>query len=65
MPGLWTHEWRPITFSLVVNNFGVKYIREEHAQLLIQAVQKYYMRLFKKEGERYHGLTIKWDYASK
>ncbi len=41
-PGLWTHEWRPITFSLVVDNFGVKYIRGEHAQHLLQMVQKYY-----------------------
>jgi hypothetical protein len=65
MPGLWTHEWRPITFSLVVNNFGVKYIWEEHAQHPIQTVQKYYMCSFKKEGERYCGLTIKWDYAGK
>ena len=24
--GLWKHEWRPITFSLLVNDFGVKYI---------------------------------------
>jgi hypothetical protein len=65
MPRLWTHEWRPITFSLVVDNFGVKYIWEEHTQHLIQMVQKYYTCLFKKEGERYCGLTIKWDYASK
>jgi hypothetical protein len=28
-------------------------------------VQKYYMCLFKKEGERYCGLTIKWDYVGK
>jgi hypothetical protein len=33
--GLWTHEWRPITFSLVVDNFGVKYIGGEHAQHLL------------------------------
>jgi hypothetical protein len=25
-PGLWTHKWQPITFSLIVDNFGVKYI---------------------------------------
>jgi hypothetical protein len=50
-PGLWTHEWHPITFSLIVDNFGVKYIGEEHAQHLLQMVQKYYMWLFKKEGE--------------
>jgi hypothetical protein len=65
MPGLWTHEWRPITFSLVVDNFGVKYIGEEHAQHLRQAVQKYYMCPFKKEGERYCRLTIKWNYVGK
>jgi hypothetical protein len=40
-PGLWTHEWHPITFSLVVDNFVVKYIGEEHAQHLLQMVQKY------------------------
>ncbi len=28
-------------------------------------VQKYYTCLFKKEGERYCGLTIKWDYVGK
>jgi hypothetical protein len=40
MPGLGTHEWHPITFSHVVDNFGVKYIGEEHAQHRIQMVQK-------------------------
>jgi hypothetical protein len=64
-PGLWTNEWHPITFSLVVNNFGVTYIGEEHAQHILQMVQKYYTFLFKKEGEQYCGLTIKWDYAGK
>ena len=23
VPGLWTHEWRPIQFTLVVDDFGV------------------------------------------
>ncbi len=64
-PGLWTHEWCPIIFSLVVDNFGVKYIGEEHAQHLLQMMQKYYTCLFKKKGERYCGLTIKWDYVGK
>jgi hypothetical protein len=65
MPGLRTHDWHPITFSLIVDDFGVKYIGEEHAQHLLQMVQKYYTCSFKKEGERYCGLTIKWDYVSK
>jgi hypothetical protein len=64
-PGLWTHEWHPIAFTLVVDNFGVKYVREEHAEHLLKTVQKYYKCLFDAEGERYCGLTIKWDYNSK
>ena len=26
VPGLWTHKTRPITFTLVVDDFGVKYV---------------------------------------
>ena len=64
-PGLWKHEWRPIAFSLVVDDFGVKYVGEEHAQHLLQTIQKYYQCSVKKEGERYCGLTIKWDYPGR
>ncbi len=41
-PGLWKHEWRPVTFSLVVDDFGVKYVGEEHAQHLLQTIKTYY-----------------------
>ncbi len=58
-PGLWTHEWRPISFSLIINDFGVKYVGEKHAQHLLQMVQKYYQCSFEQEGKRYCGLTIK------
>ncbi len=64
-PGLWKHEWQPIIFSLVVNNFRVKYIGKEHAQHLLQTVHKYYKCLLEEEGEQYCGLTIKWDYPGK
>jgi hypothetical protein len=33
-PGLWKHETRPISFTLVVNNFGVKYVGKEHVDHL-------------------------------
>jgi hypothetical protein len=29
-PRLWRHATRPITFALLVNNFGVKYVGKEH-----------------------------------
>ena len=31
VPGLWKHDWRPVQFTLVVDNFGFKYVGEEHA----------------------------------
>ena len=64
-PGLWTHDTRPICFSLVVDDFGVKYVGEEHAQHLLSVVRQYYTCSCDWEGERYCGLTLKWDYAGR
>jgi hypothetical protein len=40
--GLWTHDNRPISFSLVVDNFGVKYVGREHAEHLMACIKKNY-----------------------
>jgi hypothetical protein len=61
--GLWKHETRPISFSLVIDNFGVKYVGEENAQHLLQTVQQYYKCSCDWKSKRYCGLTIKWDYT--
>jgi hypothetical protein len=58
-PGLWTHDTRPISFSLVVNYFKVKYVGEENAQHLVDTVQTYYKCSCDWKGERYCRLTIK------
>ena len=42
MPGLWTHETRPISFTLVVDDFGVKYTREKDVHHLMSALKKNY-----------------------
>ena len=41
-PGLWTHKWRPICFSLVVDDFGVKYVGKEHADHLVSVIKENY-----------------------
>ena len=33
-PGLWRHVWRPISFILVVNDIGSRYLGPEHADHL-------------------------------
>jgi hypothetical protein len=42
VPGLWTHETRNICFTLVVDNFTIKYTKMEDAKHLIDALQKDY-----------------------
>jgi hypothetical protein len=39
---LWTHKWRPIKFSLVVDDFGVMYVGREHAEHLKAALEENY-----------------------
>ena len=39
-PGLWKHKWRPIMFSLVVDDFGIKYVGRQHAEHLIWAIEE-------------------------
>ena len=41
-PGLWKHNTRPVQFSLVVDDFGVKYVWRENAEYLIQSLQQHY-----------------------
>ena len=37
VPGLWKHDTRPVQFTLVLDNFGVKYVDKEHALHLKKA----------------------------
>ena len=40
-PGFWKHEWRPISFSLNVDDFGAKYKGDEHAKHLIVTLKEH------------------------
>ncbi len=40
--GLWRHATRPITFSLIVDDFGIKYVGKEHADHLIKCLKEKY-----------------------
>jgi hypothetical protein len=41
-PGLWRHRWRPISFVLIVDDFGIKYEGLRHAEHLLHALQEHY-----------------------
>ena len=41
-PEIWWHITRPIQFTLVVEDFVVKYVGQEHAEHLINTNKKHY-----------------------
>jgi hypothetical protein len=63
--GLCTHDTRLISFSLVVDDFGVKYIVWEHAEHLMTCIRKHYNISSDWNGTAYCGLTLDWDYKNR
>jgi hypothetical protein len=41
-PGLWYHKSCPISFTLVVNDFGVKYVNKEDVDHLFESIKTAY-----------------------
>ena len=62
VPVFWTHNWRPVQFTLVVDNFGVKYVGEEYALHLKNTIEEKYTEPSEWDGQLYIGITIDWDY---
>jgi hypothetical protein len=59
--GLWKHETRPVWFSLVVDDFGIKYIGCGNAEHLMAEIKKNYDISSDWTGSVYCGLKIDWD----
>jgi hypothetical protein len=64
-PGYWHHNWCPISFTLVVNDFGVKYISKEDIEHLASVLKQDYKIDVDWKGTQYLGLTLDWDYATR
>ena len=62
VPGLWNHKWRPIQCTLVVDDFGVKYVGKEHALHFKATLEANYDVTTEWDGKRYIGITLDWDY---
>ncbi len=63
-PGYWKHEWRPISFTLVVDDFGVKYIGKDHAMHLIKSLKEHYEVEEDWDRRCYVGVRIDWTIAT-
>jgi hypothetical protein len=63
-PGLWKHRTRPTVFTLVVDDFGIKYEGTAHAKHLIETLEKYYTVETDWTGGLYCGIKLDWHYES-
>jgi hypothetical protein len=65
IPGIWRHKWSPVLFSLVVDDFGVKYVGKQHVDHLIASIEEHYT--FSKDwaGQLYCGITLNWNYTKR
>jgi hypothetical protein len=63
-PGLCYHETRPISFTLVVNDFVVKYVNQEDIDNLIVLIKKTYTLTKDWTGNLYRGICLDWDYTN-
>jgi hypothetical protein len=64
-PGLFRLQTRPVTFCLVVDDFGIKYKDREHADHLLLCLQSIYTVTTDWEGTKYCGLTLDWNYTAR
>ena len=64
-PGLWRHKWRPISFVLIVDDFGIKYVGRRHAEHLLISLQKTYEVTTDWAGSKFAGINLAWDYGTR
>ena len=61
-PDLWRYQTCPLQFSLVVDDFGIKYERQEDITHLLDALQTIYKIYEDWDRKLYYGLNLKWEY---
>ena len=60
--GLWFHKTRPISFTVVVDDFGMKYLSKDDINHLIDAIKEQYPIKIDWNGSKYLGIDLEWHY---
>jgi hypothetical protein len=64
-PGLWLHKTRSISFTLVVDDFTVRYVGKQHAEHLRNSVLRAYELTTDWTAMVYSGMTLKWYFKNR
>ena len=63
-PILWNHTKNRISFTLVTDDFRIRYQRGEDDQNIISALQEKYEITQYWKGSIYSGITLNWEYKA-
>ena len=64
-PGLFTHIDNGLSFTLCVDDFGIKYVSQASADHLENVLKMKYKITTDWTGSTYLGLTLQWDYVNR
>ena len=64
-PGLWKHQTRPISFTLVVDDFGIKYTNKDDIDDLFKTIKEKYPLKIDLTGAKYVEIDLDWDYKKR
>eukprot|EP00956_Cyclotella_meneghiniana_P039845 scaffold181048_cov20-Cyclotella_meneghiniana.AAC.1 len=62
VPGLWKHKTRNIQFVLVVDDFGIKYLKKDDLDHLVNLLKRYYDVSVDLDGKEFVKIELDWDY---
>ena len=63
--GYFAHETRDINFTLVVDDFLIKYTKDEDLQHLRDAIGQHYTLKVDTDAKQYVGINLEWDYEGR
>ena len=64
IPGLWKHTTLATIFTLVVDDFTIKYASKQYAEHLLQALRAKYTISTDWDASLYIGITLNWNYTA-
>jgi hypothetical protein len=64
-PKLWLHKTSPVVFSLIVDDFYIKYVGKQHADHLRNALLQSYELTIDCEEKVCSDMSLKWDYKNR
>ena len=63
-PGYWRHIWKPISWTIIVDDFGIKYTNKKDIEELLTIMGKWYTMKIDWQGKSFGGITLEWNYQN-